>query len=526
MAAGKVFLVGAGPGDPGLLTLKGRQILGRADCVVYDFLVNRELLRLARPEAEKIGVGRRGEPDRLPQSTINELLLERARQGKLVCRLKGGDPFVFGRGGEEAQALAAEGIPFEIVPGVSAGQAVPGYAGIPITHRDIISTVTFIAGHEDPEKESSRLDWARLGVCPGTLVFFMAVRNLARLTESLIANGRERSTPVAVIQWGSLPKQKVIEGTLADISARVPATMTPAITVVGDVVKLREHLNWFETLPLFGKRIVITRARDQAGVLQDELAALGAEVIAMPTIEIRPPDSWEPLDSAIRRLEQFEYLLVTSANGVRNFLARLAACGRDVRALQGLTIGAIGPATAAEFARTGIKVDLMPREYVAEGLLATLADHDLRGKGFLIPRARVARDVIPRVLEERGARVEVVEAYQTVTPEHPADELRRLLTPAPDAITFTSSSTALNFAKLLGEAQLAEMLRGVVIASIGPVTSNTLRQLALTVDIEAHESTIGGLVRAISAHPWVPPPRLPDGTDAVEHGRRSGDWTS
>ena len=462
--------------------------------------MNKDLLRLARADAEKIGVGRRGEADRLRQSEINQLLVARAREGKLVCRLKGGDPFVFGRGGEEAQALANAGIAFEVVPGVSAGHAVPAYAGIPITHRDITSTVTFIAGHEDPEKESSRLDWSQLGTCPGTLVFFMAVRNLPRITQALIEHGRAPATPAAVIQWGSLPDQKVIEGTLADIAAKASAVMTPAITVIGEVVSLRERLNWFEHLPLFGKRIAITRAREQAGVLREELAALGAEVIEIPTIEIRPPDSWEPLDAAIRRLEEFHYLLVTSANGVRNFLARLAASGRDVRALKGLTIGAIGPATAAEFARTGVKVDLLPTEYVAEGLLAALGDRDLRGKAFLIPRARVARDLVPRVLEERGARVEVVEAYQTVMPEISPEELARLLTPPPDAITFTSSSTATNFAKLLGENRLAETLRGAAIASIGPITSQTLRKLGLTVTLEAQESTMAGLVQAIRDH--------------------------
>jgi uroporphyrinogen III methyltransferase/synthase len=500
MNSGKVYLVGAGPGDPGLLTLKGKQILERADCVIHDFLVNKELLRLARAEAEKISVGRRGETHRLRQSEINDLLVARARAGKLVCRLKGGDPFVFGRGGEEAQALARAGIAYEVVPGVSAGHAVPAYAGIPVTHRDITSTVTFIAGHEDPEKESSRLDWEQLGTCPGTLVFFMAVRNLPRITRALIDHGRSPATPAAVIQWGSLPDQKVVEGTLADIAVKASAIMTPAITVIGDVVSLRERLNWFEHLPLFGKRIAITRAREQAGVLREELAGLGAEVIEIPTIEIRPPASWEPLDAAIRRLEEFHYLLVTSANGVRNFLDRLAASGRDVRALHGLTIGAIGPATAAEFARTGVKVDLLPTEYVAEGLLAALGDRDVRDKSFLIPRARVARDVVPQVLEERGARVEVVEAYQTVTPEISPDDLTRLLTPPPDAITFTSSSTATNFAKLVGENRLAETLRGVAIASIGPITSQTLRKLGLTVTLEARESTMAGLVRGIAEY--------------------------
>ncbi len=260
------------------------------------------------------------------------------------------------------------------------------------------------------------------------------------------------------------------------------------------------HVHSPEHLPLSGRRIAITRARDQASVLREELAAMGAEVIEIPTIEIRPPDSWEPLNAAISKLDKFDYLLVTSANGVRNFLARLAACGRDVGDLRGLTIGAIGPATAAEFSRAGVKVDLLPREYVAEGLLAALGDRDLRGKAFLIPRARVARDVVPRVLEERGARVEVVEAYQTVAPEISPQELTLLLTPPPDAITFTSSSTAINFAKLVGEGRLVETLRGTAIASIGPVTSGTLGKLGLTVNLEAQESTMAGLVEAIQGY--------------------------
>jgi uroporphyrinogen III methyltransferase/synthase len=276
--------------------------------------------------------------------------------------------------------------------------------------------------------------------------------------------------------------------------------MPPAVIVVGEVVKLREELNWFERLPLFGKRIAITRRHEQAGVLREELTALGAEVIEVPTIEIRDPASWEPLDSAIGRLEEFDYLLVTSANGVRNFLRRLEACGRDVRDLKGLTIGAIGPATAAEFAKTGVKVDVVPRKYVAEGLLEALANRDLNGKAFLIPRAKVARDVVPRVLMEKGGRVEVVEAYETVVPRLPVGELRRLLTPSPDVITFTSSSTAANFSRLAGTNNVAELLRGVAIASIGPITSETIRKLGLAVTIEAEESTMAGLVRAIEGH--------------------------
>jgi len=494
---GKVYLIGAGPGDPGLLTLKGRAILERADCVIYDFLAAEELLRFCRPDAERIFVGKRGAGPRKPQPEINQLLIAKAREMGKVARLKGGDPFVFGRGGEEALALVQAGITFEVVPGVTSGVAAPAYAGIPVTNRDLTSSVTFLAGHEDPSKEESAIDWQAAAIGSGTLVFFMGTRNLAAIASRLVAHGRPPETPAAVIHWGTRPGQQVVTGTLADIAPRAASLQPPTVIVVGDVVKLRDQLNWFERLPLFGKRIVITRAREQAENLREALAELGAEVIELPTIEIRNPASWEPLDKAIQRLEEFQFLLVTSVNGVRSFLSRLSASGKDVRDLKGLTIGAIGPATAAEFARTGVKVDFVPTEYRAEGLLESLASHDLRGKAFLIPRAKVARDLVPRALEERGARVEVVEAYETVTPEFPAGELNRLLTPPPDAITFTSSSTASNFAKLLPGHSIQEALRGTAIASIGPVTSATVRKLGLEVTIETSESTIPGLVQAL-----------------------------
>lgn len=497
---GKVYLVGAGPGDPGLLTLKGKAALERADCVVYDFLAARALLRYARPECEKIFVGKRGGGPRRPQQEVNNLLVSKAKAGRIVVRLKGGDPFVFGRGAEEAQALVKAGIPYEVIPGVTSGTAAPAYAGIPLTHRDFASSVCFVAGHEDPSKVSSRVDWDGIAASAGTLVFFMGTRNLAVISRRLIERGRPAATPAAVIHWGTRPLQDVVTGTLGDIAQRAANISPPTVIVVGDVVRLREELNWFEHLPLFGKRIVVTRAREQAGALCETLEELGAEAIAIPTIEIRAPDSWEPLDDAIRNLQPFDYLLVTSANGVRNFLARLKICGRDVRDLKGLTIGAIGPATAAEFARTGIKVDFVPREYRAEGLLESLAGRDVKGKVFLIPRAKVARDLVPRVLRSRGARVEVLEAYQTVTPEFRPGELRELLTPAPDAVTFTSSSSVSHFAKLVGDSSLPQILTGVAIASIGPVTSDTIRKLGLKVDAEAKESTIPGLLRALTQY--------------------------
>jgi uroporphyrinogen III methyltransferase/synthase len=436
----------------------------------------------------------------MPQADINALLVRKAREGGVVARLKGGDPFIFGRGGEEAEALAKARIPFEVVPGISSGYAAPAYAGIPVTHRDFTSGVAFITGHEDPTKAETALDWAKIATGLGTLVFFMGVRNLPKITRALLEHGRDPRTPVAVIRWGTRAEQQVVTGTLADIASKAAGILPPAITVVGEVVNLRQHLNWFERLALFGKRIVITRSREQASVLREALAELGAQVVEIPTIEIRDPASWEPLDQAIQRLEEFHYLLVTSANGVRSFLGRLKVCGRDVRDLKGVTIGAIGPATAAEFAKSGIRVDLVPEKYRAEGLLETLRSHDLKGKSFLIPRAKVARDILPRELGKLGAHVEVVEAYEAVAPPLRRGQLKRLLTPLPDLIVFTSSSTASNFARLFRDCQLERILRGIAVASIGPITSDTVRGLGLSVSVEARESTIPGLLQAIREH--------------------------
>ncbi len=437
---GKVYLVGAGPGDPGLFTLKGKAVLERADCVVYDFLVNESLLQFAAPGAEKIRAPKRGKNPARRQAEIDRLLVSKAREGRRVVRLKGGDPFIFGRGGEEAEALVKARIPFEVVPGITAGYAVPAYAGIPVTHRDFVSGVTFATGHEDPRKNVTTLDWSKIAASPMTLVFFMGVKYLAETARALVAHGCNPKTPVAVIRWGTRSNQQVVTGTLETIASKAAGIQPPAITVVGEVVKLRKHLNWFERLPLFDKRIVITRAREQAGRLSEALAELGAETLEIPTIKIRNPSSWAPLDQAVRNLEEFDFLLLTSANGVRNFFARLEACGRDARDLKGLEIGAIGPATAAEFAKTGIRVDFVPREYQAEGLLEVLGDRDLRGKAFLIPRAKVARDLLPRALRERGARVEVVEAYETVLPQFSQGEVEALLTPPPDATLYDSAA--------------------------------------------------------------------------------------
>lgn len=516
---GKVYLVGAGPGDTGLLTLKGKAALERADVIIYDFLANEDLLRYAPPECEKLCVGKRPGHKNSSQEAINELLVNRAAQGKVVVRLKGGDPFIFGRGGEEAQALARAGIPFEVVPGITSGYAAPAYAGIPLTHRDLSSSVTFVTGHEDPTKSANNVDWTKLAAGADTLILFMGVRNLPEISAALIKAGKEPGTPTAVIFWGTRATQQTVTGTLADIAARAEGIEAPAIIVVGHVAALREELNWFERLPLFGKRIVITRARGQSDALRDALGRLGAEAIEIPAIEVRDPQSWQPLDEAIGRLDEFDFLLFTSANGVWKFLGRLGACDRDVRDLKGLVIGAIGPGTAAELSATGIRADFVPGEYRAEGIIECLKEVEVRGKRFLIPRAKVARDILPRSLEERGARVEIVEAYETVRPGFPRDELERLLTPVPDAITFTSSSTVINFVGLIENAGLRKILERTAIASIGPITSETVRRHGLEVAMEATDSTIDGLVEALRIYFRQASKEAP--AHASEEGRRA-----
>jgi uroporphyrinogen III methyltransferase/synthase len=522
---GKVYLVGAGPGDPGLLTLKGQRVLRAADVVVLDYLANPELLLETKPGCEIVYVGRHA-AERLSQDEINQLIVARTREGKTVCRLKGGDPFIFGRGGEEAEYVAASGVPFEIVPGVSAGYAVPAYAGIPLTHRQLSSTVLFItgheAGHEDPEKESgSDLDWEKIAHGASTLVFFMSVSTLPHVARSLIQAGRSPSTPAATIRWGTRGEQQVVVGTLETIAerARAAGIKPPALTVVGDVVTLREKLQWFECLPLFGERILITRAREQAAELAEPLRALGAETIELPTIAIENPEDWSPLDRAIRQLRtsatpgqspeksggrgKYDWLIFTSANGVRKFIERMTATQTDIRALAGVKICAIGPATAGELGRHLLAVDVLPRSYVAEGVLEALASEPVAGKRFLIPRARVARDLLPEELRKRGAEVDVVEAYRTILPTEGTEAAERTASifsrHRPTLIVFTSSSTVTNLLRLIPLERRAEYLDGVRIASIGPITSQTARRAGLPVHIEAREHTIPALVEAIAA---------------------------
>ena len=500
--SGKVYLVGAGPGDPGLLTVKGQRILRAADVIVYDYLANPELLLEAKAGAEIVYVGRFA-TERLSQDQINQLIVARAREGKAVCRLKGGDPFIFGRGGEEAVYVAASGVPFEIVPGVSAGYAVPAYAGIPLTHREHSSTVLFVTGHEDPDKEGgSKLDWGRIAHGASTIVFFMSVSTLPQISRKLIEAGRSPSTPVATIRWGTRGEQQVVTGTLETIVERAQAAdiKPPALTVVGDVVTLREKLQWFENLPLFGERILITRAREQAAELAEPLRALGAETIELPVIAIEEPEDPKPLDQAIRNLKSYDWLIFTSANGVRKFMERLAESGTDIRILHGKKLCAIGPATAGELRRHLLTVDVVPESYVAEGVLAALTDEPVKGKRFLIPRAKVARDVLPEELRRRGAQVDVVEAYRTILPAASPERIESIFTRhRPTLIVFTSSSTVTNLLRLIPPEKRAEYLEGARIAAIGPITSRTARDAGLTVDIEAREHTVPALVEAIVA---------------------------
>lgn len=496
---GFVSLIGAGPGDPGLLTLRGAEALAAADVVVYDYLINQALLAHARPEAEQVYVGKKAGSHTLSQDEISALLVERALAGRRVARLKGGDPFVFGRGGEETLALAQAGVSFEVIPGVTSAVAAPAYAGIPVTHRGLASSFAVVTGHEDPTKGKSAVDWALLATGVDTLVFLMGVGNLPCIVAQLVAHGRSSETPVALVRWGTMPSQQTVSGTLADIVGKVRAAglKPPAVTVVGQVAALRETLRWFEARPLFGQRILVTRTRGQASVLSSRLRALGAEAIELPTIHIAPPEDWAPLDGVIASLSGYDWIVFTSVNGVRFFWERLTQADLDARALSGVKLAAIGPATAGKLEARGLRPDYVPQEYVAEAIAAEL--EDLRGQRVLLPRADIARPALVSLLREAGAKVIEVTAYRTLQPAVDADELRELLARVTVA-TFTSSSTARNLAAMTQDAglDLTHALEKAVIACIGPITAQTAQELGLPVHVVAKEYTIDGLVEALS----------------------------
>ncbi len=496
---GVVYLVGAGPGAPGLITLDGVACLRRAEVVVYDYLANPRLLEHAPADAERVLVGKHGGGDRVEQTVITELLLDRARRGKTVVRLKGGDPFVFGRGGEEGEALAAAGIPFEVVPGVSAALAVPAFAGIPLTHRDMASSFTVLTGYEYPDKAEMAVHWDAVAQRGGTLVFLMTTRQLRVNMARLIAHGVAADTPVAVIRWGSVAEQTTLVGTAATIAGLAEAhrLQPPAVAVVGDVVRLRERLNWFERKVLFGRRIVVTRPRVQAAGFVERLSAAGADVLPCPTIEIVPPESWAPLDEAIERIESFDWIVFTSANGVGVFFDRLRARGRDVRALHRARLAAVGPQTAAALASRGLLVDAIPKEFRAEGVAEAMRSAGIDGARVLLPRAAGAREILPVLLREAGAVVEEVSSYRTVVPDTDVHEVREHLAEGRiDLVTFTSSSTVRNFISLLGE-NAAALLARTRIGCIGPITADTVREAGMSVAIQPADYTVPAFAEAI-----------------------------
>lgn len=504
MKKGIVYLVGAGPGDPGLLTIRGKEVLEKAEVVVFDYLANEEFLKYAPPGAERIYVGKKGGDHTLSQDGINALLVEKGKEN-VVVRLKGGDPFVFGRGGEEAQELVENGIPFEVVPGISAAVAVPAYAGIPLSHRDFTASIAFVTGHEraDKNEAESKIAWDKLATGAGTIVFFMGVKNLPEISRNLIENGRSADTPVALIRWGTTPLQQTVTGTLADIVRKVQEAKLkpPAMIVVGEVVKCRDELNWFERRPLFGRTVVITRAREQASDFKTALEGLGARCIEFPTISIAPPPSWDPIDEAVRQISTYNWVIFTSVNGVRSFMDRLLAAGKDVRELKGVRLAAIGPKTAEALESLMLRPDLVPGEYRAEAILEALAGENLRGMRFLMPRAMVAREILPEKLVELGAHVDVVPAYQTVLPEEDAAGVVELIKAGEvDCLTFTSSSTVTNFFSLVGKEELLPFLNKTAIASIGPITAETAEKFGLKTSIMPSEYTIQGLVDCIVTH--------------------------
>ncbi len=499
--AGMVYLVGAGPGDYRLISMKAVDCLKMADVVVYDRLADDRILRWAPENAEYIYVGKASSNHTMKQEDINQLLVDKAKEGKCVVRLKGGDPFVFGRGGEEGLLLRKNNLPFEIVPGITSAISVPAYAGIPVTHRAVATSFAVVTGHEDPTKGKSNMRWEHLATGVDTLVFLMGVANLPHITSKLIENGRSADTPAAVIRWGTKPEQRTLITTVGKAAEDVAKNgiKPPAIFIVGEVVKLRDSLQWFDNLsqrPLFGKRILVTRARSQASKLTAKLENLGAEVLEAPAISMADPaDNYAALDKAIGHVADYHWLIFTSANGVERFFARLFKSGKDARALGYAKIAAIGSATAEKLKQYGLVADVIPQEYRAEGVVEALKGKLPPHAKILIPRAEEAREVLPDTLREMGAEVEVAPAYRTVCGQVDGEALAAELKEGRiDLVTFTSSSTVKNLVNIIGS---AEVLKDVKTACIGPVTADTAKSLGVEPDIIAKEYTIDGLVEAI-----------------------------
>lgn len=493
---GIVYLVGAGPGDPGLITVKGAELLRQADLVVHDRLASADLLALAE-HADLVYMGKEPDTPGEFQQLINDKLVSAAEQGKTVVRLKGGDPFVFGRGGEEAIALRRAGVKFEVVPGITSAIAVPAYAGVPVTHRGISAAFTVVTGSEDPSKPHSSLDWAALAKTPGTLVLLMGWQSLPAIVESLVKYGRALSTPASITQWGTLTRQRSVDGTLEDIVAkgRDAGLGSPVVTTIGDVASLRSEIRWFDQRPLFGKRVLVTRSRTQAGVLSTLLGDYGAEAIELPTIDIVPLKDTSDLKAIVGQLGEYDWVIFTSTNGVDAFFSSLYETGRDARAFGDVKIAAIGPATASALTRQGIIPDLVPKTYTTTAIVEALDSVGIRNASVLLPRADIAPDSLANGLRNLGANLREVDAYRTITPTGASAIARKVLASGTiDALTFTSSSTVRNLVSLLdGD---TTMLNACRVISIGPVTSDTAREFGVRVDTEAKEHTIPGLVKA------------------------------
>jgi uroporphyrinogen III methyltransferase/synthase len=490
---GRVYLVGAGPGDPGLMSVRSLELIAVADAIFYDRLIPPGALAGAREDAELVYVGKQPGVPSVPQEEIGERLVEAGREGKTVVRLKGGDPFVFGRGGEEGEALREAGVEFEVVPGITAGVAATAYAGIPVTHRDDASAVAFVTGHEDPQKAESALDWEALARFPGTLVFYMGVKRLAENAAALIAAGRDADEPAAAIERGTMAGQRTVEATLGTIAGAVEREQVkaPALIVVGEVARRREQLGWLERRPLHGRRVVVTRARAQASGLARTLRELGADVVELPAIRIEPRTESKEVRDAVARIGDYPLVCLTSPNGVRLLFEAMREAGQDARALAGATVAAIGPGTARALAGRGIAADVIPERFVAEALVEALAGVEVEGKRVLVARAAEARDVLPDALRERGAEVDVVPIYETVRETPEESEIER----AQDAdyVTFTSSSTVTNLIEALGDC----FPKNARIVSIGPVTSETIRAAGLELAVEAGEHDVDGLLAAL-----------------------------
>lgn len=499
---GVVYLVGAGPGDTGLLTVRGAELLSKAEVVVYDALVNPELLNLAPATAQIIYGGKRSREHSIPQSELNQLLITKAREGKTVVRLKGGDPYVFGRGAEEAEQLADAGVPFEVVPGVSSFVAVPNYAGIPLTHRDFCSKLTLITGHEDPAKEASSIDWLQVAKTPGTKVIMMGTDRIGQIAQQLINNGMAADTPIGIVRWGTTGRQHSVDGTLSNI-AEIAARENigpPTVAVIGEVVRLRDKLNWFERRPLFKQRIVVTRARGQAaGQLSRQLKDLGAEVLELPTIKIEPPTHRENVVDALLELNSYDWLVFTSPNGVSVFFEYFFRQFHDLRDIGGAKIAAVGPATANKLKELHLQVDLMPEEAIGANIAQEFAEYEsIENLKFCLLRAEVANRDLPNALEALGAIVDDIGCYKTVAETEDRDgSATRLIESGADWLTFTSASTVQHFNARFNLSDLLKKFPNTQLASIGPETSKALGGLGLKPAVEAKEHTVKGLVNSL-----------------------------